>query len=144
MKKESTFAVILGVLMGAVVALVLIFQNKQIQLEKNKTIAPKTTITPSVALNNTNIQSFVILSPGEGVIVDTNSISIEGKAPNDALIVIQSPAKETILKSKKDQFKATFPLAYGENVINITFYPKDPQLRSQEKRIRVYYLDNQL
>ena len=144
MKKESTFAVVLGVLMGAIVALILIFQNKQIQLEKNKTIAPKTTITPSVAFNNTDLQSFVISNPGDGAIVDANSINIEGKAPNDALIVIQSPAKEIIIKSNKNQFKTTFPLAYGENVINITFYPKDPQMRSQEKRIRVYYLNNQL
>lgn len=144
MKKETIAAVIFGIVFGTMVALVFIFQGRQSQLEKNKTISSSLKLTPIISTLRVNSQPFIIEKPQDKMITDTSSVTIEGRAPKDSLIIIQSPIKEIVLKNEKEQFKVLFPLAYGENVINATLYPNDTQLRVQEKQLRVYYLDNQL
>jgi len=46
-------------------------------------------------------------------------------------------------KVEKEDFTVDMPLALGENVISLTLYPKNSQGRSQQKELRIYYLDEQ-
>jgi len=141
MKKETVVAIFLGIILGVIVALVIITQSRQQEISKAKPITPGGNITPTVAIVNSEQQSLEISAPQDKSIVSTDSVTIKGRAYKDALIIIQSPVKDLALKNQKTEFSTDFPLALGENVIKIVVYPKDPSIRSQEKELRVYYLD---
>ncbi len=144
MKKETTIAVLFGIVLGGLLAVVIISKNKERQLEKTKAIAPVANISPASSQNNANYQTLEITSPSDGTIVNKGSVNIKGKADKDSLVIIQSPVKDLVLQVKDKDFSTDFPLAYGENVIKINVYPKGAQTRAQEKELRVYYLDEQL
>ncbi len=143
MKKETIIAIIFGIIFGSIVALIILAKNKEIQLTKTKTLAPTEKLT-QVAKNNNIIKQFEISEPPEGTIVSEASIVIKGKAERDSLIVVQSPSKDVVFKNDKEDFSLKFPLVNGDNSIKITMYPKDPQGRSQEKSLHVYYLNETL
>lgn len=145
MKKETIIAVFLGISFGAILGFFLISKNKEIQINKNKAIAP----TGGVNIQNTNkdavnFQALEISEPNDSSIVSSNSISIKGKVTRNSLIVVQSPIKDVVYKNDKEDFKMDFPLALGENVIKIVAYPQDKQLNIQEKNLNIYYLKEEL
>ena len=144
MKKETLIAVILGVMFGIVVAFFMIFKTKDQQAQKVK---PMTTtsmqVSPTISVKNTEYQPLALSELENGIITDKTSITIKGKTSKDALIVIQSPIKSVTFKNDKEDFSATFPLAFGENVILVSAYPKDSQGSPQEKELKIYYLDEQ-
>ena len=144
MRKETIIAVILGIGFGSVLALFLIAKNKEIQLNKNKVIAPTGLNTQSTIKDNVVATSLSIAEPADGAIFDKNSVAIKGKVTKGSLIVIQSPIKDVAFTNEKEDFSVDFPLALGENVIKLVVYPTDKQLRSQEKDLRVYYLEEAL
>lgn len=140
MKKETMMAVIFGIGLGVIVALLVVFQSKEKQLAKTKLINNQTkTLTPKVKVTTTPF--LEILSPSDKVVLETNSTAIKGKANKNSLIVIQSPIKELVFKNEKEDFEKDFPLAMGENVIELTNYPEDKNLPAVHKLLRVYYLE---
>lgn len=144
MKKEGLIAIIFGIILGGILGLIILDKNRKQQLERSKTIAPQqknNLLTPKTMVN---LQSLEITQPEDRIIVSESKIIIQGTAGKDSLIVIQSPIKDIIFKNDNSQFKINFPLSLGENVINITVYPKEPQFRSQEKQLRIYYLSEEL
>lgn len=144
MKKETFIAIFFGVAFGAVVSIFLLMKNKEFQLTKSKTIAPtqKTNKVRSGVV--ANIKSLEILEPNDGAVFEFDSVKIKGTAEKDSLIIVQSPIKELAVNNTKGQFSLTFPLSLGANVINITVYSKDNQIRPQEKQLNVYYLDEEI
>lgn len=144
MKKETITAIIFGIILGGILAVTLIVKNRDSQLNKNKTIAPKEKTNQSSMAGNVNLKPLEITEPSDRAIVNKNSVTIKANTIKNSLIVIQSPIKEMVFQTDKDQFSVDFPLVYGENVIRVAVYPKDKQLRAQEKELRVYYLDEQL
>lgn len=144
MKKETIIAIFFGVAFGALVALFLLAKNKEFQLTRTKTIAPTEKASKKSKNIIVDIKTLEILNPQDGVILNSKSVKIEGKADKGALIIIQSPIKDMVLKNEKDQFSIVFPLSLGENVIKITTYSKDALVRSQEKELHIYNLDEQL
>ncbi|KKQ24271.1 MAG: hypothetical protein US40_C0002G0102 [Candidatus Roizmanbacteria bacterium GW2011_GWC2_37_13] len=144
MKKETIIAIFLGIAFGGFLAFFLIVKNKEIQLNKNKIIAPTGLITQSAVKSNIVVTPLEITEPNDGAIFDKNSVEIKGKVSKNSLIVIQSPIKDLVFKNEKEDFSTDFPLALGENVIKIVVYPSDKQLRSQEKDLRIYYLEEEL
>lgn len=144
MKKETTIAIIFGIIFGGLLAVVIISKNKENQLEKTKTITSTNKISPAISTSKTNIQQLEISEPYDSMITKNSSIKIKGKAEKNSLIIIQSPIKELIITNTELTFSVNFPLALGENIILINVYPKDKQLKSQEKEIKVYYLDEQI
>lgn len=141
MKKETIIATILGIGFGLVAAVVIIFINNKKELRQAKSIT-KVTITPKI-----NIQSQLIAleikEPVNDKIVNDNKITIKGKAEKDGIIVIQSSIKDIVFKNSKSDFSVDFPLVLGENQILIGVYYKDKPIPYQEKKLRVYYLDEQ-
>ena len=144
MKKETVIAVFMGIFFGGLLGLFLITKNKEIQLNSNKVIAPTGTDVKSQSANDANFQPLEVSDPGDGAIVSDNSVTIKGKATQNSLIVIQSPVKDMVFKNDKPDFQVDFPLALGENVIKVVSYPQNKDFNTQEKNLRVYYLQEEL
>lgn len=141
MKKETLIAIIFGVGLGVVLAVVFIMQSKENQLTKAKPINNLTkTITPKVTIVST--PTLEISEPTENLTTDKNSIKIKGKTNKNALVVINSPIKDIVFKNEKEDFSVDFPLVQGENVIQLTVYPDDKTGSSINKTLHVYYLTN--
>lgn len=143
MKKETLIAVIFGILLGLILAVGILTKTKERELEKSKPLNNSLSLSPTLSPEAVAFQNLEISEPSENIIVNKKSVSIKGKANKDSLVIIQSPIKDMVLKQEKSDFSIEFPLAFGENIIKINVYPKDRQLRSQEKELRVYYFDEQ-
>lgn len=143
MKKETLIAIVLGIGLGIIVAVVLVVKSRQVQIQNAKTITAPISITPTPLIKNINIDVLEISDPQDGAIVNTDSVVLKGKVAKDSLVVIQSPIKTEVIKNAPEILSVRFPLAFGENVIRITVYPKEQQISVKEKELQVYYLDEQ-
>lgn len=145
MKKEALMAIFMGLVFGGFFGIFLINKNKDLNLSKNKILAPTSILTQKNPQNN--VVDFIPLEIKElndYFITNEDNIDIVGKATKNSLIVIQSPIKDIVYKNEKEDFKINIPLALGENVIKIVDYPQDKTFDSQEKILRVYYLKIEL
>ncbi|MEK7634104.1 MAG: hypothetical protein AAB437_04640 [Patescibacteria group bacterium] len=144
MKKETIVAIFLGLLFGGILALVISFKNKEIQLTKSKIIAPPKEKNVPLNLSGTELQFFELTEPADRTISENNLIHLKGTAAKDSLILVQSPIKDLAVHNLQEKFDLEFPLALGENSIKIVVYPKEKQFRPQEKSIKVYFIDSEL
>lgn len=144
MKKETIIAIFFGLLFGGVMAVFISLKSRDIELSKNKVIAPPKEKVLSANLTGTEIQPLVLTEPANDAIFEKSMIRFKGTAAKDSLIVIQSPIKDLIVKNTQEKFDLEFPLALGENSIKIVVYPKEKQFRPQEKFIKVYFIDSEL
>jgi len=144
MKKETIIAIILGLLFGGVVAIFISLKSKDIELSKNKVIAPPKENIVSPNLTSTEMQPLDLTEPANNAIFDKDIIRFKGTAVKDSLIIIQSPMKDVVVKNTNGKFDIEFPLALGENSIKMVVYPKEKQFRPQEKSIKIYYIDSEL
>ncbi len=143
MKKETLIAVFFGVLLGLGAAVAITMNVRKSEIKKINPIVTNLPVTPTVKVEQSHAETLEVASPQSGEIVQTKSITISGKAPKDGLIVIQSPASSDIRKSAGGNFSLNYPLAAGENVILISFYPKDQAGVPIEKELKVFSLSEQ-
>ncbi|MDO8741783.1 MAG: hypothetical protein Q7J11_01415 [Candidatus Roizmanbacteria bacterium] len=143
MKKETIVAIFLGLLFGGVVAVFISFKSKDIELAKNKVIAPPKEKAPPNFIG-VEPQPFELTEPADKAIVGSNTVRFKGTVAKGSLMVVQSPIKDLIVSNKQEKFDFEFPLALGENSIKIVVYPKEKQSRPQEKFIKVYFIDSEL
>jgi hypothetical protein len=143
MKKETIIAITLGIGLGIIVAVFIVFKNRQSQIQKGTALTTSLSISPTAPAQNNNIIALDIVEPTNGTIVNKNSVTIKGTVAKDALVVIQSPIKNLTIKTTSETLDTAFPLALGENVIHIVVYPKDSHVSVKEKELQVYYLDEQ-
>lgn len=141
MKKETIIAIISGISFGVILSLFLISRTKDQSLEKTKTLTKEITGAPSITQKSAKTVTLDIKSPNEGDIYQKNVVAIKGKAEKKSLIVIQSSLSEKIFVNDKEDFSLEFPLALGENNINIFSYQGGKEGQMQEKDIKVYYID---
>lgn len=142
MKKETSIAIIFGLVLGGIVAFFIIFQNRNQQMQQSKAIGVTTT-TPTILPQKMNTDASLILTvdePTNNLIVTKNSVTIKGKAPKNALVVIESPIKDLSFTTASDSYSTSFPLALGENSISVSAYVKTQQEKIMQKLIKVYYL----
>lgn len=143
MKKEVIIAIILGFFLGGLLSFIIVKSISKNQIIKNK---------PNLENENTYLTTkkkvefkpLEILSPEENLIVYQNQIEIKLKLNKDTLLIIQSPIKELSVFCKEESFSTNFPLALGENLIEITAYSKERTIPAQRKIIKVYYLNDRL
>ena len=138
MKKEILIAIVFGVLLGLIVAVVMVVRVRQFGGQNQ--IGAGNQVTPKVTAKNSQLQPLEITSPAQDNITDKKTITIKGKALKESLIIVESAIKDLAVKNKKEDFSISFPLSLGENVISVTAYPKDTKLNSQTSTLRVYYL----
>lgn len=138
MKRETVIAIVFGILLGAGVGLVVLFQTnsseeaKVIPIEADE----RQVVTQSPAA--TTQAQLVITEPLSHTVTSREEITIQGNAPINGLILVQSPSTERIFKNEQAEFTVDVPLARGENVINISVYAGSST--PQEQVLRVYYL----
>ena len=131
MKKETVIAIFFGVVFGALVAFILLAKNKEFQLAKTKTIAPTEKASKLSKKVIVSLKSLEVSEPADGSIFNTKSINIKGKADKDALIIIQSPVKDIVLKKMLAFLKKCGRVSFFE-----FFSPADPFLRG----LQLFYL----
>lgn len=144
MKKETITAIFLGLLFGGVMAVFISLKSKDIELSKNKVIAPQKEKSSTNLAGGLEMQPLEISEPANNAIFEKDIIRFKGTAAKDSLIVIQSPIKDLAVKNTQGKFDLEFPLALGENSIKIVVYPQEKQFRPQEKYMKVYYIDSEL
>ncbi|MCX7996444.1 MAG: hypothetical protein N2691_01635 [Patescibacteria group bacterium] len=138
MKKESIVASILGVILGISVGLGILnladrTQTRAVQSVDNRAQAPKPrTESDSV--------TFELTAPVSETTVSGSEIEISGKGKKDSLIILQSPTVAIVKKLEADTFTFPVTLALGENIINVTYYPKDAKKDFVEKQLRIFSL----
>ncbi|OGK17965.1 hypothetical protein A3G67_04720 [Candidatus Roizmanbacteria bacterium RIFCSPLOWO2_12_FULL_40_12] len=142
MKKEVGIAIFFGVLLGLIVAVVIISRIRLLENQKVK-LPSNVQISPAVKNLNSQVQTLEVTEPKDQAVVSKNSVKVKGKTVKGSLVIIQTPIKDIVVNSKEESFSADVPLALGENIITIASYPKGSQQRSQEKVVKVYYLDEQ-
>ena len=146
MKKETSIAIIFGLILGGIVAFFIIFQNRNQQMQQSKAIGVVTTITPTILpqkTNNDTNMTVTVDEPTDNHIVTKNSVTIKGKAPKNSLVVIESPIKDLSFTTTTDSYSTSFPLALGENAISVSAYVKTQKQRIMQKLIKVYYLNEE-
>lgn len=143
MKKETGIAIFLGIVFGLGLSLFMIFKTKDTQMGKSKPLTSEKRITPVAMKVDTQSMTFKVNEPMDKFITLSKTVTIKGEGEKDALLVVQSPIKDMAVKLEKTDYKIDFPLALGENVINLSLYPVDSQGRVLQKELRVYYLDEQ-
>lgn len=143
MKKETIVAITLGILLGLGVAVGITYKNRSAQSQKIKPVTDTMPVTPTPVATQVSTDLLLVESPQSGIIVDSKQIEISGKAQKGGLMVIQSPASTETFQTEKDTISIDFPLAAGENVILVSFYPKDQNARAIEKELLVYSLTEQ-
>lgn len=140
MKKEIGIAIACGVVLGLIVAAIMISRVRQLETQKVK-LPTETQISPAIKNLNSQLQTLEISEPKDQAVVSKNTVKVKGKTVKNSLIVIQTPIKDVLVNNKGETFSIDVPLVLGENVITIASYPKGTQQRSQEKTLRVYYLN---
>jgi len=143
MKKETLFAICLGIAFGVGVSFFMISRSKDSQLGKTKPLTSEKKSATASVKDEVQTQSFTLTEPQDKQIVLKNSVAVKGSAAKNDLLIVQSPIKDLVYKLEKDDFEINMPLALGENVITLTIYPANSQGRTQQKELRVYYLDEQ-
>lgn len=120
MKKETVIAIILGITLGAIIALILIFGAHSKGNGSKKVVNTKE--TPTVVNLNTSLKQFEITDPKNNSATSKDTIAIKGISEKNSLIVVQSKNTEKVISTDVGSFSVDFPVSLGENVIRITEY----------------------
>ncbi|HLD26775.1 MAG TPA: hypothetical protein VJB63_02360 [Patescibacteria group bacterium] len=140
MKRETVITTIIGIIMGVIVAFIAIASIKEKNVEYKKVISTDVTPQVTVPLKVEKKLSLTIESPENDMITDQKTIQITGKTEIGALIVIQSPFDEKVMKNTNQQFTIDFPLSLGQNNIKISSHIGSDTL---EKTVYVYFLESE-
>ena len=139
MKRETVFAIVLGILLGLGIGLFVLFQSRGGDDAK---IIPVTGDSKTAKPVQTNVPANSVIlqvkEPEDHIVTSSKEITIKGKAQKNSLIVIDSHVSNSIFKNEKEEFSETFPLALGENVISINAYSESST--PEEIVLTVYYV----
>lgn len=120
MKKETVIAIILGITLGSVIAIALIFSARTKDINGKKVINTK--VSPTIVNLTSSTPQFEVTDPKNNTSISKDTLSIKGKTQKDSLIIIQSKNAEKAVNIDTDSFSIDFPLSFGENVLRITNY----------------------
>src|SRR3990167_9439134 len=120
MKKETTIAIILGVITGVVMAILIILNSNKTSKPSNNMLQPS--ISPLVQFNTKKGSPLLITSPANKLISSSSSITITGSCAKNALLVFQSASFESAIKTDASSFSTPVTLKTGENKFKITQY----------------------
>lgn len=139
MNRETIIAISMGIGLGAIVALVVLFQSNKAGEAKVVPVAPNQASATDGSSQPSSPKLLTITTPEQGSVIGSDSVSITGKAPKNSLIIVQSPSFESTFKSKEDSFSIDVDLSVGENVIQISAYTESST--PQQQTLRVYFIE---
>lgn len=127
MRKETLIAIILGIAAGIGIAFFLVRQSGN-SPKNNNVILDK--ITPTVAIDTSEIEPLIIQSPESGIVTSKSSIEVTVAAPKNSLIIFQTLTQEVTISNKERSITQKLNLLPGENTIKVTAY-KDKNVDSR-------------
>lgn len=136
MKRETIIAIVLGIVMGALIAIILILNVREKAIKEKKIIT--TEPTPTFIKEKEEVQALEVTSPKTGSFTDTSTVTIKGKAKKNSLIVLNSPTSEKSIRAENSEFSVVFPLSLGQNIIKITAYENG---QVEEKTLQVLMIE---
>lgn len=140
MKKETLIASVLGLTLGIIVAGAILFRMSYQEEDKNVIAQEEDGISPTIVQQEDEENILTVDQPENDIVVNTNTITISGTTTKDSLIVIQSPTGQDVVKTTDASYETTVPLSIGENVIMVSYYPKESSTVFQEKELHIYYI----
>ncbi len=138
MKKETGVAISMGIIFGLVFSFVVILNTQKNQTVTQKQQTQKKVVTG--AGTGVAIEPLIVSAPTDGVVLDTNKVSLKGTTEKGSFLVVQTQTKDLTATAENGAFTIDVPLSLGENVIHISSYPKGTGGKVQEKELKVYYL----
>ena len=142
MNKESIIAIVLGLVLGILVAGGVVYLSVRQQRIQNTQITQSATpdaglspvvVPPTVVI----MQSLDIKAPQSGSVTDAREVRIEGSAAIKSLLIMQSPLAAVSQKLESANFSMVMPLALGENTIQVSSYPEGSSAPIQ-KTVYIY------
>ncbi|MEI6326599.1 MAG: hypothetical protein WCO78_00585 [Candidatus Roizmanbacteria bacterium] len=142
MNKESIIAIILGLVLGILVAGGVVYFSVRQQRIQNTELTHSASadarLTPVVIPPTVVImRALDITAPQSGSVTDAREVKIEGSAAAKSLLILQSPVAVVSHKLDGSTFSYSFPLALGENTIQVSSYPESSSVPVQ-KTIYIY------
>lgn len=131
MRKEVLLAIVVGALLGLVVAFGIWRANQAFTPQENNS-------TPQPQVQEEQQEGLTITEPEDGVIVAEETITIKGRAAPLASIVILTNLNEIILQAGEDgNFEQEVELEGGANEITLIAY--DNQGNKEEKTLTIVF-----
>lgn len=144
MKKDVTVAVIVGFILGAVVAIT--FVNFPKLLKKGSDVAQNVSspsITPAITATISPTENLIIDEPSDESIATKNTVNIVGKTKANNTLVAVSELDGVIKTASSDgSFSFPFKLTEGGNKIYIASYDKNGT--SETKILTIFYTVEEL
>lgn len=137
MKKETVFAILLGIGAGVLIALWVI-RGTQSNDKGEDALVINDQITPSISVSTTVVEPLLISEPEDGFVASTDTITIKGKVKKGSLVIIQSPLQEFAQEAASDEMSQEVKLIEGANNIRITSYNKK---EIESRQLTIYYVD---
>jgi hypothetical protein len=137
MKKETVFAILLGIGAGVLIALWVI-RGTQLNSSSGSQLAIDGKVTPTISISTSVVEPLLISGPDDGSLASSDTIEIKGKAKKGSLLVVQSPVQEVAQKQDADEFTIKIKLMEGANSILITSYD---QKNIETRPLTIYYVD---
>lgn len=135
MKKETVFAILLGIGAGVLIALWVIRGTQS--SSKEDTLVEDNTITPSISISTSQTEPLLVSKPEDGFLSTSDTVEIVGTSKKGSLLVAQSPVEEVTQTASTDEFKIKIKLMEGSNNIVVTSYNgKDIETHS----LTIYYV----
>ncbi len=134
MKKEPIIAIALGLFFGVSVGVGVLYAMNP----PTSDLANDGDDTAVLPQNERTEITFEISEPDDGITIRNDRIAFKGSATADSLIIVQSAFAEEIVRTEGEQFEFEFPLAIGENTVNITFYPNESPNDYRERTLVIY------
>ncbi len=129
MRKEVLFAVIFGIILGAIILFGIRLANKSVS---NLNLNKETATPSSEPAGTLTKKSFEIDSPQNHSVLTEKVITLTGRAlPNSTLAVISEVDDLLIESSPEGTFSAQLNLVGGENTLTVTTLLKDNLTESQ-------------
>lgn len=129
MRKEVLFAVIFGIILGAIILFGIRLANKSVS---NLNLNKETATPSSEPAGTLTKKSFEIDSPQNHSVLTEKVITLSGRAlPNSTLAVISEVDDLLIESSPEGTFSAQLNLVGGENTLTVTTLLKDNLTESQ-------------
>lgn len=135
MKKETVFAILLGIGAGVLIALWVIRGSQS--SSKGENLASDESITPSISISTSQEEPLLISKPDDGFLSTTDTVEIVGSSKKGSLIVVQSPVQEVTQTSKANNFNIKIKLMEGSNNIVVTSY-NEKSVENQS--LTIYYV----
>lgn len=106
---------------------------------ENKTVQPP---TDKIVKTNSPITKLTIDSPQPEAIVQSDSLTVNGRVPHDAVVLIGGYRDDVVTKPDANgNFTANVTLTEGRNVVTVTAISKDT---AETETVTVYFTEEKL